>query len=212
MRNSSPPRTYAYREPVIIGTEVTVVVKWFDPVRGFGFATPADGVADALIPGAVVQQARIKELPEGATLVVDLAEGRKGAQVSTIHSVDASTAQPKAPRGGHRSTGDRFGARGGDRPRENRYGSERSEGRGERSAPRRPEASGEATAMDGTVKWFNQSKGFGFIAPDDGGKDVFVHVRALERSGLAGLNDQQRVHMTVRQGEKGLEVVTLREE
>ena len=45
----------------------------------------------------------------------------------------------------------------------------------------------------GTVKWFNATKGFGFIQPDDGGKDVFVHVSAVERAGLRGLNEGQRV-------------------
>ncbi|MGM0583622.1 MAG: cold-shock protein [Pseudomonadota bacterium] len=45
----------------------------------------------------------------------------------------------------------------------------------------------------GTVKWFNGTKGYGFIAPDDGGKDVFVHISAVERSGLSGLNEGQKV-------------------
>jgi CspA family cold shock protein len=45
----------------------------------------------------------------------------------------------------------------------------------------------------GTVKWFNPTKGFGFIQPDDGGKDVFVHISAVERSGLGGLNEGQKV-------------------
>ncbi|HYD46005.1 MAG: cold-shock protein [Caulobacteraceae bacterium] len=45
----------------------------------------------------------------------------------------------------------------------------------------------------GTVKWFNTTKGYGFIQPDDGGKDVFVHVSAVERSGLRGLNEGQKV-------------------
>ncbi len=44
----------------------------------------------------------------------------------------------------------------------------------------------------GTVKWFNTSKGYGFIAPDDGSNDVFVHVSAVERSGLTGLADNQK--------------------
>lgn len=46
----------------------------------------------------------------------------------------------------------------------------------------------------GTVKWFNETKGFGFIQPDDGGKDVFVHVSAVERAGLRGLAEGQKVN------------------
>ena len=45
----------------------------------------------------------------------------------------------------------------------------------------------------GTVKWFNSAKGFGFIQPEDGGKDVFVHISAVERAGLRGLNEGQKV-------------------
>ncbi len=49
----------------------------------------------------------------------------------------------------------------------------------------------------GTVKWFNATKGFGFIMPDDGGKDVFVHVTAVQAAGLKGLNDGQKVSFEV---------------
>lgn len=54
----------------------------------------------------------------------------------------------------------------------------------------------------GTVKWYNSQKGFGFIAPDDGGKDVFVHATALEAAGLRGLNDGQKVSFEL-QEERG---------
>jgi len=49
----------------------------------------------------------------------------------------------------------------------------------------------------GTVKWFNSQKGFGFIQPSDGGKDVFVHVSALERAGISALNEGQKVRFEV---------------
>ena len=58
---------------------------------------------------------------------------------------------------------------------------------------------------NGTVKWFNSTKGFGFIEPETGGKDVFVHVSAVERSGLTGLADNQKVTFDVQTGRDGRE-------
>lgn len=58
---------------------------------------------------------------------------------------------------------------------------------------------------NGTVKWFNTTKGFGFIAPETGGKDVFVHISAVERSGLTGLADNQKVTYDLESGRDGRE-------
>ena len=55
----------------------------------------------------------------------------------------------------------------------------------------------------GTVKWFNATKGFGFIAPDEGGDDVFVHISAVERAGLSDLKDNQKVNYELEQGRDG---------
>lgn len=57
--------------------------------------------------------------------------------------------------------------------------------------------------IKGTVKWFNAVKGFGFISPDDGSKDAFVHISAVERAGLSGLNEGQQVEYELQHGQNG---------
>jgi CspA family cold shock protein len=77
--------------------------------------------------------------------------------------------------------------------------------------PSRPHGDGgPAVEVDGTVKWFNAEKGFGFLAADDGGRDVFVHVSALRSSSVADLSDGDRVAMRVATTAKGREAVSLR--
>ncbi|MDA7426503.1 cold-shock protein [Thalassococcus lentus] len=61
---------------------------------------------------------------------------------------------------------------------------------------------------NGTVKWFNATKGFGFIEPETGGKDVFVHISAVERAGLTGLKDNQKVTFDLEAGRDGRESAT----
>jgi len=61
---------------------------------------------------------------------------------------------------------------------------------------------------NGTVKWFNSTKGYGFIEPEGGSKDVFVHISAVERSGLTGLADGQKVTFDVEAGRDGRESAT----
>ncbi len=56
---------------------------------------------------------------------------------------------------------------------------------------------------EGTVKWFNSQKGYGFIQPSDGSKDVFVHITALERAALSGLNEGQKVSFDLERGQQG---------
>ncbi|GAB3159605.1 cold-shock protein [Myceligenerans halotolerans] len=62
----------------------------------------------------------------------------------------------------------------------------------------------------GTVKWFNAEKGFGFIAPEDGGSDVFAHYSAIQTNGYRTLEENQRVEFDVKQGPKGLQAENIR--
>lgn len=55
----------------------------------------------------------------------------------------------------------------------------------------------------GTVKWFNTAKGYGFIQPEDGSKDVFVHISAVERAGMASLGEGQRIQFDLERGQQG---------
>jgi CspA family cold shock protein len=65
-------------------------------------------------------------------------------------------------------------------------------------------------STQGTVKWFNSEKGFGFIAPDEGGADVFAHFSAIEGNGYRSLEENQRVEFDVEQGPKGLQAASIR--
>jgi CspA family cold shock protein len=157
-------------------------VKWFNPEKGFGFVV-IEGAGDAFLHAAVLERSGHGAVQPGATLQVRTEQGQKGPQVSEVLEVDASTV-----------TAD---ARHGSRPTE-------------RPSARSQVPLGQTTPIEGTVKWFSADKGFGFVAADSGGKDVFVHASALQRSGVAGLVEGQRVMMDVRQGQKGPEVATLR--
>jgi CspA family cold shock protein len=96
----------------------------------------------------------------------------------------------------------------GPRPAGGGYGTPAGLSGGQRRSFDSPGPSG--PEQQGTVKWYNTSKGFGFIAPEDGGKDVFVHASALRRAGLTELAEGQRVTIQVTQGQKGPEAASIR--
>ena len=79
-----------------------------------------------------------------------------------------------------------------------------------RSSAQATTLNGPSVEETGTVKWFNADKGYGFIAPNGGGRDVFVHVSALERSGIEGLSEGQQVVVDVVEGRKGPEAARIR--
>jgi CspA family cold shock protein len=152
-------------------------VKWFNATKGFGFVTLDDG-SDAFCHASALANLPSAELPQGATVFCEVAQGQRGIQVTNVHSVDLSTAETQPARGP-----------GGPRPQ------------------RGPRESGAAGPMgDGHVKFFNEQKGFGFVVPETGGTDVYVHASALRRSGVPTLMPEQRVRFSTRQGMKGVEV------
>lgn len=172
--------------------EVAAVVKWYSPSKGFGFVQLDDGSPDAFLHVSVVEQTGRQDLPDGTKLICDITEGRKGRQVSHIHRIESLGVATSRSAGG--SYGDRGGG-GYDRgPRGGGGGG--GYGGGDRGGP-------PATSVQGTVKFFDAAKGYGFITPDDGGKDVFVSARTLGRVGLTTLENNQRVKMLVRMGQKG---------
>lgn len=154
-------QNYDSEPPAITHREISAVVKWFNPAKGFGFVQPSDGSPDAFMHVSVVNRSGHRHLPQGATIVCDLCAGPKGPQVATVHSVEAPP-----------ETAD-FDPDGG------------------------------TTEIEGTVKFYNREKGFGFVVPDDGGKDVFISARVLERAGMQNLGPEQRVRMLTRVGHKG---------
>jgi cold shock protein len=79
-----------------------------------------------------------------------------------------------------------------------------------RSSPQVTTSDGPSVEETGTVKWFNPDRGYGFIAPNGGGRDVFVHISALERSGIEGLTEGQTVVVDVVEGRKGPEAARIR--
>ena len=75
-------------QPVITQEEVAAVVKWFNPIKGFGFVQLNDGTPDAFLHISVVEQVGHRDLPEGSRITCSIAEGRKGPQVASILRVD----------------------------------------------------------------------------------------------------------------------------
>ncbi len=161
---------------------VDATVKWFKADKGYGFVELAGGQGDAFLHANALRNAGHELVPAGAKLKVQVGAGAKGAQVTRVIEVDAAgiVERPMRP--------------AGDGPR----------------PPRRmaPDPS-TAVSVTGHVKWFDDTKGFGFVASEDGGKDVFVHISILGPAGITSLAEGQQVNMRVVDTPKGREAISL---
>ena len=160
------------------GRRLVASVKWFVPARGFGFLVPDDGSPAVFCHVSAVERAGYGTLPQGARVTCEVVEGRKGPVVSSIMDIDTSTASPARAWGEERRRGAGDGGLGAD-------------------------DGGAVEECRGFVKFYDAVKGYGFVVPDGGGPDVFLHGRVLDRAGLDVLEPGQRVGVMVVQGARG---------
>ncbi|MEA3541391.1 MAG: cold-shock protein [Pseudomonadota bacterium] len=165
------------------------VVKFFNGQKGFGFIVRDDGGEDVFVHISAVEQAGLTGLAEGQPLGFTLVD--RGGKVSATDLVIEGEPMPVTDRAPREPREPRAGGFGGDRG---------GFGGGDRGGPQR-QLTGERAS--GTVKFFNAMKGFGFIQRDDGQPDAFVHISAVERAGMAALNEGDRLDFELEVDRRG---------
>lgn len=189
-------------------------VKWFNTAKGFGFVQPDDGGSDVFIHISALNQAGLDSLDEGDKVDYELEQDRRSGKLAATQIVvtEKGAPQPRragggggfggGDRGGYGGGGGGYGGGGyGDRGGGGGYGGGRDRGGGGGfggGGADRPRGVVSGSGA-GEVKWFNPTKGFGFIKPEGGGQDIFVHISAVEQAGLSGLNEGQRVNFDLEQ-------------
>jgi CspA family cold shock protein len=162
-------------------------VKFFNAAKGFGFIAPDTGGNDVFVHVSAVERAGLDGLNEGDEVAFEIEHDRRSGKPSAV-DLQVTGYAPAGQRQ-ERTGGAPRGGGGGGFARQDRGGGGRGDGQ-----RREPAGSG-----SGIVKWFNPTKGFGFIQPSDGGSDVFVHISAVERAGLGSLADGQAVSYDLEQ-------------
>lgn len=161
------------------------LVKFFNAAKGYGFIAPDDGGADVFVHVSAVERSGLAGLNEGDHVTFEVEQDRRSGKSSAVDLELIGSGSPPS-RSGHGAA-----SRGGFESRDRGPPPRRS---GQGDGGRAPSGGG-----SGVVKWFNPTKGFGFIQPNDGGGDVFVHISAVERAGLRTLEDGQAITYDIEQ-------------
>lgn len=164
---------------------ITASVKWFMPTKGYGFLERGDGSGDVFCHLTAVRASGHETLLQGAAVTCEVVDTGRGPQVSRILEVDDPP--------------DWGGGAANGRPRDG-FPDRTWQDDGARGA---------TVDVRGTVKFYDPAKGYGFILPDDGGREVFVHMSTLSRSGLDGLLPGQRVSVWAEQVPRGLQATEI---
>ena len=197
--STATPRTMSFARPANNGQtaagpdgravpdrQVRAIVKWFHADKGYGFLEPEDGSADLFCHITAVEASGHDMLLQGAAVTCAIVQGDRGPQVSRILSVDDPVGGP--------------GSAERNRPLDLR---------GPGPDRQTDELRGADKELAGSVKFFDPARGFGFVVPDEGEREVFVHSSVLFRSGMTDLEPGQRVFVRAESVPRGLQATQI---
>ncbi len=158
-------------------------VKWFNIEKGYGFIVPEKSPKDAFLHVSVLKRHGIENIKNGTTVTFMMRPGRGGPEVAEILEIDESTAGEE----------------------------EEETNRNRRSADDVDTLMKDAKLVEGYVKWFNPSKGYGFMVPSDGSRDIFIHMSLMRQHGIDNLIPDQKITAFTIDGPKGPEAIKISE-